>query len=154
MKDGTVTCLFQLIESDKEPIMTQEPFRIDVHHHIVPPEYVAALTAFGVKGGGGIAFPHWDPQRSLNMMDRQDIATAITSLSAPGVYFGDRALARDLYASKETVRSDYLPLSACQQASEESHNCDSADSVWKHIAYSTSSLLVSPVLLTRTEVIF
>ncbi len=76
--------------------MIQEPFRIDVHHHIVPPEYVAALTAFGVKGGGGIDFPHWDPQSSLNMMDRQGIATAITSLSAPGVYFGDRALARDL----------------------------------------------------------
>ncbi len=77
--------------------MTQEPFRIDVHHHIVPPEYVAALTAFGVKGGGGIDFPHWDPQRSLNMMEqRQGIATAITSLSAPGVYFGHLALARNL----------------------------------------------------------
>lgn len=76
--------------------MTPEPLRIDVHHHIVPPEYVAALTAIGVKGGGGIEFPHWDPQRSMNMMDRQGIATAITSLSAPGVYFGDRALARDL----------------------------------------------------------
>jgi 6-methylsalicylate decarboxylase len=76
--------------------MIQEPFRIDVHHHIVPPEYAATLTAFGVKGGGGIDFPHWDPQLSLNMMDRQGIATAITSLSAPGVYFGDRALARDL----------------------------------------------------------
>lgn len=76
--------------------MTREASRIDVHHHIVPPEYVAALTAFGVKGGGGRDFPHWDPQRSLTMMDRQGIATAIQSLSAPGVYFGDRALARDL----------------------------------------------------------
>jgi predicted TIM-barrel fold metal-dependent hydrolase len=96
MKDGTGTCLFQLTESDKEPTMTQEPFRIDIHHHIVPQEYVAALTALGVKGGGRIDFPHWDPLRSLTMMDRQGIATAITSLSAPGIYFGDRALARDL----------------------------------------------------------
>ena len=38
--------------------MIQEPFRIDVHHHIVPPEYVATLTALGVKGGGGIDFPY------------------------------------------------------------------------------------------------
>ena len=76
--------------------MTQEPFRLDVHHHIVPPEYVAALTTFGVKGGGGIAFPHWDPQRSLSMIDRHGITAAITSLPALGVYFRDRALARDL----------------------------------------------------------
>ena len=75
--------------------MIQEPFRIDVHHHIVPPEYAATLSALGVKGGGGIDFPHWDPQSSLSMMDRQSIATAITSLQ-PGVYFGDCALARDL----------------------------------------------------------
>ena len=53
--------------------MIQEPFRIDVHHHMVPPEYVAALTAFGVKGGEGIDFPHWDSQSSLSMMDRQRV---------------------------------------------------------------------------------
>ena len=75
--------------------MIQEPFRIDVHHHIVPSEYAATLSASGVNGGGGIDFPPWDPQSSLSMMDRQSIATAITSLR-PGVYFGDCALARDL----------------------------------------------------------
>ncbi len=32
--------------------MVQEPFRIDVHQHIILPEYVSALTAFGVKGDG------------------------------------------------------------------------------------------------------
>jgi hypothetical protein len=60
MKNGTVMCLFQLAVSEKEPTMTQE-LRLDVHHHIVPPEYVAALTAIGVKGGGGIEIPHRDP---------------------------------------------------------------------------------------------
>ncbi len=85
--------------------MLQEPFRLDVHHHIVPPEYVAALTAFGVKGGGGIDFPHWDPQRSLNMMDRQGIATAITSLSASPYIF--RALQELVKPAQILFGSDY-----------------------------------------------
>ena len=76
--------------------MIQEPFRIDVHHHIVPPEYVATLTALGMKGGGGIDFPYWDPQSSLSMMDRQGIATAITSLPTLDDYLGNHALTRDL----------------------------------------------------------
>jgi hypothetical protein len=48
-------------------------------------------------------------------------------------HLGERLLFQQLYASKVAVRSDYLPLSACQQASEEPHHCDSADSVWKHL---------------------
>jgi predicted TIM-barrel fold metal-dependent hydrolase len=96
MIDGTGTSLFQLTEGEKEPTMTQEAFRIDVHHHIVPPEYVAALTSLGIKGGGGVDFPPWNPQSSLNMMDRQGIATAILSLPTLDDYLGDHALARDL----------------------------------------------------------
>ncbi len=75
---------------------TQQAFRVDVHHHLVPPEYVAALARIGVTGAGGEDFPTWSPEQSLAMMDRQGIATAIFSLSAPGVFFGDSDLARDL----------------------------------------------------------
>jgi hypothetical protein len=39
-----------------------------------------------------------------------------------------------LYASREILRRDYLPRSACQHALEKSHYRDSADSEWKHIA--------------------
>lgn len=75
---------------------TQQTFRIDIHHHLVPSEYVAALARIGVTGAGGEDFPDWSPEQTLAMMDRQGIATAILSLSAPGVFFGDRARARDL----------------------------------------------------------
>ncbi len=75
---------------------TQQAFRVDVHHHLVPPEYVAALARIGVTGAGGEDFPTWSPEQSLAMMDRQGIATAILSLSAPGVFFGGRGWARDL----------------------------------------------------------
>jgi len=77
---------------------TQQTFRIDVHHHFVPSEYVATLARIGVTGAGGEDFSlmTWSPEQSLTMMDRQGIASAILSLSAPGVFFGDRDLARDL----------------------------------------------------------
>jgi predicted TIM-barrel fold metal-dependent hydrolase len=73
-----------------------EPHRIDVHHHILPPEYVAALAGLGIAGGGDIPFPPWSVAGTLEMMDRQGIAAAVTSVSAPGVHFGDAAFARDL----------------------------------------------------------
>jgi predicted TIM-barrel fold metal-dependent hydrolase len=70
--------------------------RIDVHHHLLPADYAAALQRLGITGGGGVPFPRGDPATSLEMMDRQGIATAITSISTPGVHFGDDAAARDL----------------------------------------------------------
>ena len=79
--------------------MTTIPGSIDVHHHLVPPGYVATLAKLGITGAGGVDFPTWSPEQSLELMDRQGIACALLSLSAPGVYFGDSALARDLARS-------------------------------------------------------
>lgn len=76
--------------------MNDRPHRIDVHHHILPPEYVGALAGLGITGGGGIAFPAWSAESTLEMMDRQGIAAAVTSVSSPGVHFGEASFARDL----------------------------------------------------------
>lgn len=76
--------------------MTGESDRIDVHHHILPPEYISALADLGITSGGGRPLPAWDVQGSLELMDRYAIATAITSISEPGIYFGDRLFAREL----------------------------------------------------------
>ena len=64
--------------------------RIDVHHHIVSPGYSAALKA---RGQGHIA---WSVQRSLEDMDKSGIATSVTSLIQPAVWFGDVPLGRKL----------------------------------------------------------
>jgi predicted TIM-barrel fold metal-dependent hydrolase len=70
--------------------------RIDVHHHILPGEYVSALASIGINGGGGIPFPSWSVDDALGLMDRNGIQAAVTSISSPGVHFGDVAAARDL----------------------------------------------------------
>lgn len=72
------------------------PHRIDVHHHILPPEYVEAVGRHGHTGGGDIAFPAWTVESQIAQMDRTGIATAILSIASPGVFFGDAAEARDL----------------------------------------------------------
>jgi predicted TIM-barrel fold metal-dependent hydrolase len=72
------------------------PHRIDTHHHILPADYTSALERMGIDAGGGIPFPRWDPASALEMLDRQGIAAAVTSISAPGVHFGDDQAARDL----------------------------------------------------------
>ena len=69
---------------------------IDVHHHILPPEYISSLAKLGIRNSGGISFPGWNPEKSLNHMDKNGIATAITSISSPGIYFGDSKFATNL----------------------------------------------------------
>jgi len=70
--------------------------KIDVHHHILPPEYMTALAKIQVTRSAGVSFPKWDSAISLALMDREGIEVAITSISAPGIYFGDGQFTRDL----------------------------------------------------------
>lgn len=70
--------------------------RVDVHHHMVPPDYVAALEGLAISEVGGVPFPKWSPQKSLATMDKNGIASAVLSISTPGVYFGEVRPARDL----------------------------------------------------------
>ena len=60
--------------------------RIDVHHHIVPPPYVEWLRSKGLHDAGGRELPAWSAEETLRLMDAHDIATAVVSVSAPGVH--------------------------------------------------------------------
>lgn len=62
--------------------------RIDVHHHIISPEYAALLHERGLTPGG-IPLPVWSMEQSLEVMDKNHIATSILSVSTPGAWFGD-----------------------------------------------------------------
>lgn len=63
--------------------------RIDVHHHVIPPAFVEAMQAKGITKVAGALLPKWTAEKSIEVMDANGIQTAITSLSAPGVHFGD-----------------------------------------------------------------
>ena len=65
--------------------------RIDIHHHLLPPKYVAELPKL-VKGESPPT--NWTPARSLEDMDNNGIAMSMLSLMQPGAWFGDVALGR------------------------------------------------------------
>jgi 6-methylsalicylate decarboxylase len=69
------------------------PHRIDVHSHIAPPEWIRRLTPEGL-----ILPPlaNWTIARHLDDMDRAGVEKAITSITSPGLWFGDPAVARPL----------------------------------------------------------
>ena len=57
--------------------------RIDVHHHVSPPSWVAALRA---QGALDPLIASWTPQRTLADMDRAGIVQAVLSMTTPGLY--------------------------------------------------------------------
>ena len=71
------------------------PFKIDVHHHSVPDMYVRELESKNYVPSHGAGYPTWTPEASLDVMDQNGIAAAVTSISSPGVYIGDEAHAID-----------------------------------------------------------
>jgi predicted TIM-barrel fold metal-dependent hydrolase len=73
--------------------------RIDVHHHVLTPQYVEELAKVGVIEAGGVPFPQWKPEDSLAVMDRWGIDAALLSVSSPGLCFGDATKAREVARS-------------------------------------------------------
>ena len=71
--------------------------RIDTHHHIYPPNYIAAARD-QIARATHVHFPRiaqWTAAQSLEAMDRDGIATSIVSIS-PTVWFGDIAATRTI----------------------------------------------------------
>jgi predicted TIM-barrel fold metal-dependent hydrolase len=84
-------------------VYTPPPGLVDVHHHFIPPFWFEEVKEHIARQGGGRIVPNWQgwsEQRALERMDATGVATAIVSISAPGVWFGDVAQGRRL--SRET----------------------------------------------------
>ena len=71
--------------------------RIDVHAHYITEKYRAALQAAGHGRPSGMqGIPAWSMDLAIATMDRLDIGSALLSVSAPGLHFGDDTAAREL----------------------------------------------------------
>ncbi len=72
---------------------------IDVHHHILPPVYLAEAGDRLIAQQQGYLparILNWSPQNALAEMDQNGVATSIVSISTPGIWFGDAQSARTL----------------------------------------------------------
>jgi 6-methylsalicylate decarboxylase len=62
-----------------------KPHRIDMHHHIAPPKYVAEF-----KSELQPPVIAWSVSKSLDDMEKSGVATAITSVTTPGSVFAGK----------------------------------------------------------------
>ena len=92
--------------------------RIDVHQHLLPPVFLAALEKRGLSAQW--APVTWTADGALAMMDEHEIATGILSLSAPGPHLGSdvdaKVLCRqinELQASLVQKRPERFGMFAC-----------------------------------------
>ena len=82
--------------------------RIDVHHHLSPPGYIAELGPNQRLTPQTLA---WTPEKAIEQMEKGGVDLAITSITTPGIWFGLHAAARRLarlcndYAAK--IRNDH-----------------------------------------------
>jgi predicted TIM-barrel fold metal-dependent hydrolase len=74
------------------------PRRIDVHHHILPPRYVERVRQrlIAEADTSPDRLLHWTPEMAIAEMDRNGVATVITSISTPGIWFGNPEKSRSL----------------------------------------------------------
>jgi predicted TIM-barrel fold metal-dependent hydrolase len=88
----------RLMAQSPSPTGGAKPNRIDVHHHILPPPYMlrARDRILAISDRDHSALLEWTPARAVEEMDKNGIATAITSLGLPGVWFGGVKAARSL----------------------------------------------------------
>ena len=68
------------------PLLAQT---VDVHTHIILPEYVEVLKAHGAELEETFPLPEWDAGRHIAFMDSVGIRTAVLTMPAPQPYYDD-----------------------------------------------------------------
>jgi predicted TIM-barrel fold metal-dependent hydrolase len=86
---ATASIVGRALPALAETVASENTSLIDVHHHFAPPAYVAEN-----RNRVSPAALDWTPQKALDAMDTEGVATAVLSLALPGVWFGDTDAAR------------------------------------------------------------
>lgn len=85
MKRGLITILMSA--ALVLPVGAQQA--IDVHTHIIIPEYMKVLKAHGAELEETFPLPEWNVERHIAFMDSADISTAVLTMPAPQPYYDD-----------------------------------------------------------------
>jgi predicted TIM-barrel fold metal-dependent hydrolase len=92
-------------QSEQEPLIGKG--LVDVHHHLVPRAWLSGrYEAIAATNRRVSLLSEWTPERSIEEMDRNFVATAITSVTNPGIWDGDAARARALARSCNEFAAD------------------------------------------------
>jgi len=67
--------------------------RIDVHHHLAPPNYAAFMNSKNALAG---PLKTWSLPRTIEDMDKAGVTTAILSITTPGISLGETDQARKI----------------------------------------------------------
>ena len=81
-----LTLLFAGMSLGSVPLCGQT---VDVHTHIIIPEYVEVLKAHGAELEETFPLPEWDVERHIAFMDSVGIRTAVLTMPAPQPYYDD-----------------------------------------------------------------
>jgi predicted TIM-barrel fold metal-dependent hydrolase len=85
-----------------------KPYRIDIHHHLSPPAYIAASIAGNF---GEPLMRNWTPEKSLEDMDKAGVAVSMLSVTTPALnpLSGEpaRKLARESNEYAAKLRADH-----------------------------------------------
>jgi hypothetical protein len=55
-------------------VNTSEPYRIDIHHHVLPQFYLEAQARVGKMTAFGVPLPDWSQEAHLEVMDKNKVA--------------------------------------------------------------------------------
>ena len=90
----------------REPSQLATDWRtIDVHHHLVPPIYFKEVDPLFQLHA---PLRSWSIERSLEDMDRAGVASAVLSVTTPGFWFHDVALARRLVRASNEYAAELV----------------------------------------------
>lgn len=132
----------------KQPAAAQPqpgtPFRIDVHHHLTPPDYVAAI-------GGRARIPtpaaEWSLAKTLEDMNMARVQTAMLSISTPGLWFGDAAATTRLARACNEYAARLIADNKGRFGSFAAMPMPNVDATLTEIAYAFDTLRVDGVSL-------
>ena len=78
--------------------------RIDIHHHFGPPKWCAFLTARNVLYP---SWTGWTPALAVEELDRAGVATAMISITYPGIWLGENVVPIDATRAMARECNDY-----------------------------------------------